>query len=92
MPKLKKTTDMIIKCEECGGDISNKAPHCPHCGAVRKKIKADINVWRINPPEQGLFKTIVNWGTFIFLILAAITICILLFMLLLGVLGEIDSL
>ena len=23
----------IIKCKECGGDISDKAKKCPHCGA-----------------------------------------------------------
>ena len=27
----------LIKCLECGKDISDKALNCPHCGIVRKK-------------------------------------------------------
>lgn len=29
----------IIKCRECGKEISTQADKCPHCGAKRKKIK-----------------------------------------------------
>jgi len=24
---------MLIRCSECGGNVSDKAPNCPHCGA-----------------------------------------------------------
>lgn len=27
----------MVKCRECGHDISNKAPACPNCGAVKAK-------------------------------------------------------
>lgn len=27
----------IIRCYECGNEISDKAERCPHCGAVKKK-------------------------------------------------------
>ena len=35
----------LIKCYECGKEISDKAPSCPHCGAPKlvaanKKVKA----------------------------------------------------
>ena len=34
----------LIKCYECGKEISDKAPSCPHCGAPKlvatnKKVK-----------------------------------------------------
>jgi uncharacterized membrane protein YvbJ len=30
----------LIKCEECGNDVSSEAETCPHCGI---KIKSDIH-------------------------------------------------
>ena len=27
----------MIKCKECGGDISAKADNCPHCAVVLRK-------------------------------------------------------
>lgn len=41
----------LIKCEECGKKISNKAKVCPHCGveideepllSVQKEVKKDV--------------------------------------------------
>lgn len=29
----------VIKCSECGGQVSTSAKSCPHCGAVAKKFK-----------------------------------------------------
>ena len=29
---------MIIKCPECGKEISSEAPTCPNCGAQNKQI------------------------------------------------------
>ena len=29
---------MIIKCPECGKEISSEAPICPNCGAQNKQI------------------------------------------------------
>lgn len=30
---------MLIKCYECGKEVSDTAKHCPHCGAKVKKVK-----------------------------------------------------
>lgn len=41
---------MLIKCNECGKEVSDKANTCPNCGApikedeIKKEIKAGINV------------------------------------------------
>lgn len=32
----------LIKCKECGKEISNKANSCPHCGFVYKKAHSTI--------------------------------------------------
>ena len=32
----------IIKCKECGGNVSEKAETCPHCGAPVKEMLASI--------------------------------------------------
>ena len=29
---------MIIKCPECGKEISSEAPTCPNCGAQNKQV------------------------------------------------------
>lgn len=39
----------LIKCPECGQEISDKAPTCPHCGAPLAK-----NVYR--DPVDGAFE------------------------------------
>jgi len=28
----------LVKCKECGGEISKKARTCPHCGYKKKNI------------------------------------------------------
>ena len=32
---------MLIKCEECGGQVSSEAKSCPHCGYVLSKTKKE---------------------------------------------------
>lgn len=32
---------MLIKCEECGGQVSSEAKFCPHCGYVLSKTKKE---------------------------------------------------
>lgn len=56
----------IIKCSECGGQISNKASMCPHCGnpidsspAVREVVvKSQV----VNPKVEGFFLQSMNIG------------------------------
>ena len=33
----------LIKCKECGKDVSTEAESCPNCGAVLKKKKGNTN-------------------------------------------------
>ena len=54
----------LIKCYECGKEISDKAPACPHCGAPKKMSlatlhKQDPALWEGRFGEHlqtGLFK------------------------------------
>ena len=32
---------MLIKCPECGKEVSDKSPHCIHCGYPIKEIKSN---------------------------------------------------
>ena len=48
---------MLIKCPECGSDISDSAMKCPHCGKQLKK------------PKRGFFGKIFLWLFYLFNIL-----------------------
>lgn len=37
----------LIKCSECGKDISDQALNCPNCGFVRNKTKQGRFMWGI---------------------------------------------
>ncbi len=34
----------LIKCEECGYEVSDKAPQCPHCGVPIASKKNDVMI------------------------------------------------
>ena len=61
----------LIKCIECGKDISNDAIRCVHCGkptdVINKKIKSFTS---------GIFKIIL---TLIFIMIAAFIIILFIF-------------
>lgn len=42
---------MIIKCPECGGDVSDKAQTCPHCGYGLTQKKTDERL-KVNPKSE----------------------------------------
>lgn len=46
---------MIIKCPECGEDVSTEAKACPNCGYPIKKLKK-----KTNPHVHALWKDIVG--------------------------------
>ena len=52
----------LIKCEECGKEVSTKAKTCPHCGAPVKTNKG-INTMKI-----------VKWITIVFVILLGVVL------------------
>lgn len=43
---------MIIKCKECGGDVSDKAETCPHCGYSMKSNPKTDDRLKINPKSD----------------------------------------
>lgn len=46
---------MIIKCPECGENVSTEAKTCPNCGYPIKKLKK-----KANPQAHALWKDIVG--------------------------------
>lgn len=46
---------MIIKCPECGENVSTEAKTCPNCGYPIKKLKK-----KTNPQAHALWKDIVG--------------------------------
>lgn len=51
----------IIKCPECGEQVSDKADQCIHCGYPLTKIKENNDYQRIvNQRQQQLFKNLTN--------------------------------
>lgn len=44
---------MLIECSECGKQISDKAPACPHCGCPLQEIETD-NYCNINGVSYNL--------------------------------------
>lgn len=44
----------LIKCKECGKEISAQAKSCPHCGYVEK----DICIFAYNKRQENLLKSV----------------------------------
>ena len=43
----------LIKCKECGKEISEDASECPYCGCPKYSIKMGKNGKRIITKEKG---------------------------------------
>lgn len=43
----------LVKCPECGKEISNSANKCPHCGYTIKSIGKTISENKKNMPQGG---------------------------------------
>ena len=52
----------IIKCNECGEEISDSAPSCPHCGCVYKKNQEIKVTQDANVKSRRVIKAII-WLT-----------------------------
>lgn len=37
----------ILKCKDCGKDVSESAPSCPHCGRVPEKRRQSVNAGQV---------------------------------------------
>lgn len=63
----------IIKCPECGKDVSDKAPYCPHCGV---KIAGELPAIAPQPqPQPQREKNKGNRKTMLACFIAAIIVC-----------------
>ena len=49
---------MLIKCNECGKEISDKATSCPNCGAP---VKIEKNAEEIENFSKNLRLNLVSW-------------------------------
>jgi hypothetical protein len=44
---------MLIKCESCGGRVSDTAQHCPHCDAPVNQAQVDFSCVECGEPISG---------------------------------------
>lgn len=62
----------LIKCSECGKEVSDKANACPNCGApikedeIKKEIKAGINMTKKLAIVLVIILVIIIISVFIF--------------------------
>lgn len=78
---------MLIRCPECGREVSDKAPTCPHCGIqiaghyAAQPASGGYNNYPPQPqtgvpsPEPQQPKKKSNWGVYLFSFLFAIAVC-----------------
>jgi DNA-directed RNA polymerase subunit RPC12/RpoP len=66
----------LIKCSECGKEISDKAKECPHCGnpinyRENVTIPQEVNVVSA-PNKEGCFLQTMNLGCIVVIIIVVI--------------------
>ena len=67
----------LVKCPDCGRDVSSAAPTCPNCG--RPMADSKVLDARVQGRGEGLFMKSLNVGCAIMLALAAIVVLMLIF-------------
>jgi len=62
---------MLIKCPECGHDVSSTAEKCPNCGAAVAQTEKELNPREINTiqmieftPKRYKAQRIQSWALF----------------------------
>lgn len=82
---------MLVRCEECGGVVSDRAESCPHCGMPRIRLRprmaneADEDVVELLPQEQKSDSAVARQvGLVIQRVCALCVVLIVTFLLLLG--------
>ena len=58
----------LIKCPECGKEMSDKATACPNCGCPINRIKTETEQDRINTREKNKGKNFLIFGGILFLV------------------------
>jgi len=62
----------LIKCKECGHEVSTEAQACPHCGAVQKKWESKgrrVSPFRERTPGRGRLVALLIVGGIILLVI-----------------------
>ena len=68
---------MLIKCPECGREISDKADNCPNCGYPISKAKMQLPVNQIPRPQVNAINAIPQKPKMSGLGIAALILCVL---------------
>ena len=68
---------MLIKCPECGREISDKADNCPNCGYPISKAKMQLPVNQIPRPQVNAMNAIPQKPKMSGLGIAALILCVL---------------
>lgn len=58
----------LIKCPECGKEISDKASSCPNCGYPINNIKVETEQDRVNIRGKNKGKNFLIFGSVLFLV------------------------
>lgn len=58
----------LIKCPECGKEISDKASSCPSCGYPINNIKVETEQDRVNIRGKNTGKNFLIFGSMLFLV------------------------
>lgn len=58
----------LIKCPECGKEISDKASSCPSCGYPINNIKVETEQDRVNIRGKNKGKNFLIFGSMLFLV------------------------
>jgi len=51
----------LIKCSECGQDVSDQAPNCPHCGVIINKTKEQVETKKVDLNVNNFELTNKKW-------------------------------
>ena len=62
----------LVKCPDCGRDVSDKAPTCPNCG--RPMADSRVMDTRVHGRGEGLFMKSLNVGCAFILIILVLAI------------------
>jgi len=56
----------IIKCQECGNEISDKAKKCPHCGCPQKTVLKSVIGNRKSVKIAAIAIIVISVSVFLF--------------------------
>jgi len=74
----------LIKCPECGSEVSDFAQNCPKCAYpinqnTNSNSKNDFNQKIVVKPQEGCFLQTLNFGCIVTVIFIVIFVILLLF-------------